>query len=116
MRAGTVAKMSRSIWKSTIEFIYIDQGPGAAFDERYDEVRAMIAGAQAAHGVLIIARTGDPDVSDVSLTYTPEVGRDGRDRVFVHANYFGLEMGTELLVREVENAESAQGRADILVF
>ena len=116
IRAGTYAKITRSVWKSTLEFIYLDQGAEEAFASRYDEVRKMVAGSLPAHGVLIIGHNADPTDATVSLTYTPEPGDDGLDRVFVHARYFGVEMGTELLVREVAPIPGAEDVADILVF
>jgi hypothetical protein len=114
--AATYAKIGRSIWKSAIEFTYLDRGPEEAFNPRYDEVRRMIIGRTPAHGVLLIATTGDPDDTSVSMTCTPSAGVDGRDRLIVHARYYGIEMGTELLVRELTPIEGAENAANVIVF
>lgn len=116
IRAGTYAKIARAIWKCTLEFVYLDQGAEEAFAPRYDEVRKMIVGVLPAHGVLVVNKTADPNDPSVSLTYTPERGDDGRDRVFVHARYFGVEIGTELLVREVMPIAGAEALVDIIQF
>lgn len=102
IRRGTYAKITRSIWKSTLEFIYVDHGPDEAFAEKYDEVRAMICGQTPAHGVLLLEREADPNRADVTLSYQPATGADGRERVFVDASYYGVRFVTELLVRELE--------------
>jgi HNH endonuclease len=117
VRAPTYSKVARSVWKSTLEFIYVDHGADEAFAGKYDEVRAMICGQRRAHGCLLFAREGDLNRSDVTLTYRPVTGDDGRDRVIVEAWYYGMLFVTELLVRQVDDPQDElPALANVLVF
>jgi hypothetical protein len=103
LRPKKIAKIARAIWKTTLEFVHVDEGPDEAFDPKYDEVRAMVCGQTPAHGVLLLARQVEPSTTTVSVNYDRTVGDDGRERVVVNANYFGVHFATELLVRELSD-------------
>ncbi len=98
----TYTKIARSIWKSTLELLYVEHGPNGRLSAQYDDVRAMVCGRVPAHGALLLARDGEPNRSDVTLSYQPGIGADGRERVFVDASYYGIHFVTELLVRELD--------------
>lgn len=117
IRGTTYAKVTRSIWKSALEFIYVDHGPDEAFAAKYDEVRGMVCGQVPAHGVLLLAREGEPNRTDVTLSYQPTVGTDDRERVFISAWYYGIGFVTELLVRELaEPREVVEPLANVYIF
>jgi hypothetical protein len=62
-----IGRMVRSVWKSALEFIYLDHGPNAAFDATLDQVRNAVLDDRS-HGWAIVPVDNEAGPS-VELTY-----------------------------------------------
>lgn len=112
--ARRIGRMVRSIWKSTLEFVYLDHGADAAFDRGFDEVRQAVLN-DGSHGWALLAREGEPR-PNVVLTYEPRLV-DGRPALPTMMNIFGVTFLTDPLTRDFDPAAiEAQDNVNIWRF
>jgi hypothetical protein len=64
-----ISRMVRSIWKSTLEFVYLHHVADVAFDPGFDELRSAVL-TEGSSGWALLGRTGTP-TDTVKLTYEP---------------------------------------------
>lgn len=97
-----IGRIARSIWKSTLEFIYLDHGVEIAYAPRFDEARKAIIDDGEAYGWVLVPVDGKPG-PNVELTYNfTEV--DGRQAVAIRMDIFGVVFATDLLLRDFDIA------------
>ena len=65
-------QVARVIWKTALEFVYLDHGPVLAFEPKFDPVREMVAGQREARGWVVAPSHGRAH-QNVQLKY--ELGR-----------------------------------------
>ncbi len=93
------ARVTRGLWKIALGMLYLEHGRDV-FDPRLDEVRAMVLGEQPARGWLMTIKRTVP-VESVSLTvfWPPALNGALQESAAVLLNAYGIQMGTDLLVR-----------------
>jgi hypothetical protein len=95
--AKRISRMVRSIWKSTLEFVYLDYGAEAAFDPGFDDVRQAVL-HDGSHGWALLLKESNT-IPDVVLTYEPRIV-EGRAALPTMMNIFGVRFLTDPLMRE----------------
>jgi hypothetical protein len=101
--AATYRDMTRGVWKSTLEAIYVHYGPLAAFRMEFDSLRRHILRQGETTGWMVTPKEGWPSES-VRLQY--EVRRvDGRVGVPVKLDVFGIHFYTDLLRRDLSEEQ-----------
>jgi hypothetical protein len=97
--ATRIRRMVRSIWKSTLEFIYLDHGADVAFDPHLDDLRAAVLDDKS-HGWALLPRNATP-TPNVQLTYEPRIV-DGRWTLPTVMNVFGVVFVTDPMMRDFD--------------
>jgi hypothetical protein len=103
LTAKRIGLMIRSVWKSTLEFVYVDHGPEIAYDAEFDAARDAILGRGDAHGWAVLPRDCQAG-PNVTLTYEPRV-IGGSRAMPVCMDVFGVAFYTDLLRRDIPEAE-----------
>lgn len=115
LTAKRISLMVRSIWKSALEFIYIDHGVRIAYDSVFDAVREAIIEPGLPHGWAVVPRDAKAG-SSVTLSYqllTPQELL----AVPIRLDVFGVVFYTDLLLRDVREEDlTTPGPANIWIF
>ena len=85
--------LARALLKSAFECAWLDHGE-MMLEERFDHLRDAILGLPR-EGFFLMGRHGEPDRTDVQLTYNFAIDEGDRDRLWVWATFFGLHIGTD---------------------
>lgn len=90
----------RSVWKSTLEFIYVDHGSEEAYSEKYDEARQAVLDVKGAKGWAVCPKEASTH-EEMRLTYQ-FVSVNSRPSVPVETDVFGVIIRTDLLLRDLD--------------
>ena len=115
MTEARVSRLVRSIWKSALEFVYLDHGAEGALHPIFDEARAAIIHPGDAVGWAVLQSESRPH-ENVSMTYEPRsIG--GRPALPIRLDVFGVVFYTDLLRRDL-SAETIKPPfpADVWIF
>jgi hypothetical protein len=93
----------RSVWKSALEFVYIDHGPAGGFDPTFDTSRTAIIEPADAEGWAVVPKNAKMH-GEVHLSYDLRV-IGGRRAVPVLMDIFGFQIYTDLLRRDIPEAD-----------
>jgi hypothetical protein len=104
MTEARVSRLVRCIWKSTLEFIYLDHGAEGAFHPIFDDVRAATIDAEHAVGWAVLQNESKAHAS-VSLTYDRRRSVAGCPALPVRLDVFGVIFYTDLLQRNLPPEE-----------
>jgi hypothetical protein len=102
LTANDYRTITRSLFKMALGCMYLDR-PSMAVSERFDPVRRMILGLDEFHGYLVVAAKEQPPVPNqpgAKLTYWFRKNDRGEESVWVAFYYLGVEMATDLEIRE----------------
>ena len=93
-------KIARALWKTTLELAYLDHGE-MVYEERFNEVCAMVAGTKQASGFLLFPKDSGPPNSEVSVTYQFQevLGQPAMNSTTVIA---GVPFITDLFLRRLD--------------
>ena len=94
--------ITRGLFKMTLGCMYLDL-PEVALSERFDPVRRMILGLDEFHGYLAVAKKAKlpaPNQPGANLTYWFSKNDRGEESVWADFYFLGLEMLTDLEIRE----------------
>jgi hypothetical protein len=94
-----IGLMVRSVWKATLECIYLAQGPEVAFDPLFDSARRAIVVDGNARGWAVMP-TNNAASPSVTLKHHPQL-IGGVPAVPVLMNVFGVVLHTDLLRRNL---------------
>ena len=98
-----ISRLVRAIWKSTLEFHYLDSGPAAAFDALFDDARQAVLDERATGGWVIVPQQSTP-TDNVTLEYKPMTVRD-KPAFPVRLSVYGVQFLTDLLLRDISPEE-----------
>lgn len=98
----------RAMWKTVIEYIYVDYGPASAYHPELDPARREVIGKGDGHGWVVVPKTAELSGKDVQTTYQPTIV-DGQDAILLVINIYGARFYSDLLRRRLsrEQIESA---------
>jgi hypothetical protein len=106
--AKRIGRLVRSIWKSTLEFVYLDHGSEIAFHHVFDGARTAII-EEGSHGWALMVKDSTPTES-VELTYERR-NVQGRPALPTLINIFGVTIMTDPLLRDWNADEVEAGVA-----
>jgi hypothetical protein len=95
--AKRIGRMVRSVWKSALEFVYLDHGPDVAFAQGFDTARQAII-EDGSHGWALLLKESRASES-VEMTYEPRIV-EGRPALPTVMNIFGVVIITDPLMRD----------------
>jgi hypothetical protein len=94
------SELARSLLKCAFECAWLDHGH-LMLEERFDHIRAALLGEPYA-GLLAVLRRGDPNDTEVSITYNFRADEAG-DAMWVYGSFFGIRMFTDSRLAEPVN-------------
>jgi hypothetical protein len=95
-----ISRMVRSVWKSALEFVYLDQGADVAFDPALDGVRAAVLDERA-HGWALVPIESKA-TPHVELTYMYPAALGDRPAFPISLSVFGVVFATDVLLRDLD--------------
>jgi hypothetical protein len=101
--AKRIRLMVRSVWKSAVELIYLDQGPEVAFDHTLDPAREAILNSRAS-GWALVPMDATPH-QHVSLSYWYPCQVEGYEALPILFDVFGMVILTDALFRQERSIE-----------
>lgn len=111
--AKRIRLIVRSIWKSAVELIYIDQGSEVAFDHKLDPARDAILNDRAS-GWALVPMEATPH-QRVTLSYWYPCQVDGHEALPILFDVFGMVILTDALLRQKRTIERPD-RLNLLEF
>jgi hypothetical protein len=103
----------RSVWKSALELVYLDQGAEAAFDHKLDPAREAILNDRAS-GWALVPMDAKPH-QRVSSTYWHPCEVEGHQALQILFDVFGMVILTDALFRQECGIEH-QDRVNVWEF
>ena len=94
------SELARSLLKCAFECAWLDHGH-MMLEERFDHIREALLGEPYA-GLLAVLRKGDPNDTEVSITYNFRADEAG-DAMWVYGSFFGIRMFTDSRLAEPVN-------------
>ncbi len=94
------SELARSLLKCAFECAWLDHG-AMMLESRFDHIRDAILGGPYS-GLLAVLRKGDPNDTDVSITYNFRADEAG-DAMWVYGSFFGIRMFTDSRLVEPVN-------------
>ncbi len=108
--------MTRAIWKSALEFVYLDHGPDVAFARPFDSAREAIISKDPVQGWLAIEKDAAMN-QEVNLTYWHPMQVNGRDGLPVLMDIFGVRFWTDALRHDLNfDVRAAPAAVNIWTF
>jgi hypothetical protein len=95
-----ISRMVRSVWKSALEFVYLDQGPGVAFGSALDGVRVGVLDEQGHGWALVPVESKAAESVQLSYLYPATMG--DRPAFPITMSVFGVIFATDPLLRDLD--------------
>jgi hypothetical protein len=96
---GRISRIARAIWKSALEFHYLDSGPVAAFDTLLDDARRAVIEEKVASGWVVVPQ--ECHMNDaVTLEYQLMAPNGTAPAFPVRLSVYGAQFLTDLLRRD----------------
>ncbi len=103
MTSNNWRKLTRTLFKIALGFVYLDHSPEMAMSERFDPVRRMILGLDKFHGYLMFLKKVEnpPQTINVQWGFL----HPNEEAVWIALNYFGVALFTDLEIRKPRHPE-----------
>jgi hypothetical protein len=108
-----VGPLTRSIWKSAVEFIYLDHGPGVAFDPALDTVRDAVLD-ETGHGWLIVPEQ-HTITEELQFSYQYPIALDGKPALPIKLSVFGVTFVTDPMFRDLDPEKFDSSQSPVAV-